>query len=381
MEGKRRIAFVQGNEAIAEAAIMAGVKFFAGYPITPATEIAEIMAYRMPRVGGVFIQMEDELGSIAAVIGASMAGFKAMTATSGPGFTLMQENLGYAIMVEVPCVIVNVQRGGPSTGLPTLPAQGDVMQSRWGTHGDHPIVVLTPATVQEAFDLTIKAFNISELVRNPVILLSDAVVGHLKEKMVMPDESEIEIITRRETKLPPEEYKPFKGGEDFVPDYAYPGTGYRYHMTSNVHDEEGFPATYNHEVADKLIRRLHRKIDYYRDKLTYYKSYEAEDAEILIVAYGCTARSAKDAVRILRDAGLKAGLLQLQTLWPFPYDVVEDYAKRARLVAVPEMNMGQLIGEVERAIKRKALAINRVDGRMIAPAQIVEAIKGVLEDA
>lgn len=378
MSSERKIKFVQGNEAVAEAAIVAGAKFFAGYPITPATEIAEIMAYRMPEVGGVFIQMEDEIASIAAVIGASMAGFKAMTATSGPGFTLMQENIGYAIMAEVPCVIVDVQRGGPSTGLPTLPAQGDVMQARWGTHGDHPIVALCPATVQEAFDLTIKAFNISELVRNPVILLSDAIVGHLREKMVIPDESEIEIINRRETELPPDQYKPCKGGPDYVPDYARPGSGYRYHVTSNVHDEEGFPATYSHKAADELIRRLHKKIDYYKDKLTYYKSYGAEDADVLIVAYGCTARSAKDTVRILRDGGIKAGLLQLQTLWPFPYDVVEDYAKGAKLVVVPEMNMGQIIGEVERSINRKAIGVNRFDGKMISPAEIVGAIKGVL---
>ncbi|MCS7232828.1 MAG: 2-oxoacid:acceptor oxidoreductase subunit alpha [Synergistetes bacterium] len=380
MGDKNRIMFIQGNEAIAEAAIIAGARFFAGYPITPATEIAEVLAYRMPQVGGVFIQMEDEIASIAAVIGASMAGFKAMTATSGPGFTLMQENIGYAIMVEAPCVVVDVQRGGPSTGLPTLPAQGDVMQSRWGTHGDHPIVVLSPATVQEAFDLTIKAFNISELVRNPVILLTDAVVGHLREKMIITDEGEIEIINRRETKLPPEQYKPCKGGVDFVPDYARPGTGYRYHVTSNVHDEEGFPATYSHKAADELIKRLHKKIDYYRDKLTYYKSYYAEDADVLIITYGCTARSAKDAVKILRDKGVKAGLLQLQTIWPFPYDVVEGYAKKAKLVVVPEMNMGQLIGEIERAIKREALGVNRADGKMISPAEIVGAIKGVLKD-
>lgn len=376
-----KVLFVQGNEAIAEAAIVAGARFFAGYPITPATEIAEIMAYRMPEVGGVFIQMEDEIASIAAVIGASMAGFKAMTATSGPGFTLMQENIGYAVMVEVPCVVVDVQRGGPSTGLPTLPAQGDVMQARWGTHGDHPIIALSPATVQEAFELTIRAFNISELLRNPVILLSDAVVGHLRERMVVPDEGEIELVDRRKTTLPPDQYKPFRGGEDFVPDYACPGTGYRYHVTSNVHDEEGFPATYNHKVADELIRRLHKKVDYYRERITYYRSFSAEDAEVLIIAYGCTARSAKDAVMILRKGGLRVGLLQLQTLWPFPYELIEEYAKGARFVVVPEMNMGQIIGEVERAICRRAIGINRVDGRMISPGEIVGVIREVLKNA
>jgi len=381
MSLKEDVRFMQGNEAIAEAAILAGVRFFAGYPITPATEIAEMMALRMPQVGGVFIQMEDEIASIAAVIGASMAGFKAMTATSGPGFTLMQENLGYATIVDIPCVIVDVQRGGPSTGLPTLPAQGDVMQARWGTHGDHPIVVLCPATVQEAFELTIEAFNISELIRNPVILLSDAVVGHVREKVTLPDPSRIRIVNRRVTNLPPEQYKPFAAGPDGVPDFAYRGKGYRYHVTSNVHDEEGFPATYNHKVANELIRRLHKKIEFYRKEITYYKTYRVEDSDVLIVAYGCTARSAKDAVNMLREGGIRAGLLQLQTLWPFPDEVVEGYAKRAKVVVVPEMNMGQLVGEVERCICRKAVRINRVDGKMISPWEIVDAIKEVFSHA
>lgn len=377
MTDKNNVKFMQGNEAVAEAAILAGVRFFAGYPITPATEIAEIMSARMPEVDGVFLQLEDELASMAAVVGASMAGVKAMTATSGPGFTLKQENLGYAAMIEMPCVIVDVQRGGPSTGLPTLPAQGDVMQTRWGTHGDHPIVVLSPATVKEAFDLTINAVNISEMIRNPVILLSDAVVGHIREKVEIPDPESITLINRKVTNLPPESYKPYVAGEDGVSEFAYRGEGYRYHITSNVYDEEGFPATNNHKVANALLRRLHSKIEYYKDKITYYKTYDVDDAEILLVAYGCTARTAKEAVKMLRKEGTKVGLLQLQTIWPFPAEIVKNYSAGAKAVIVPEMNLGQLISEVRLSTQKDVIGLNRVDGRMITPHEIIEKVKEV----
>lgn len=378
MTCEKNIKFMQGNEAVAEAAVLAGVRFFAGYPITPATEIAEIMAQKMPTVNGVFLQMEDEIASMAAVIGASMAGVKSMTATSGPGFTLKQENLGYGAIVEMPCVVVDVQRGGPSTGLPTLPAQGDVMQTRWGTHGDHPIVVLSPATVAEAFDLTVKAINLSELLRTPVILLSDAVVGHLREKVEIPSADSLKLIERKMTKKPPEDYKPYVAGEDGVPEFANRGNGYRYHITSNIHDEAGFPATNNHEVADALLKRLHEKIENYRDELTFYQDFQCEDAEVLIIAYGCAARSAKEAVNTLRAEGIRAGLLQLQTIWPFPAEVVKKYSQGVKAILVPEMNMGQLINEVKSNVLSKyVVGVNRVDGRMITPREIVEKAKEV----
>jgi len=377
----KQLRFMQGNEAVVEAALLAGVRFFAGYPITPATEILELMARRLPQVGGYFMQMEDELAGMAAAVGASIGGVKALTATSGPGFTLKQENLGYAIMVEMPCVVVNVQRGGPSTGLPTLPAQGDVMQARWGTHWDHPIVVLSPSSVNEAFDLTIQAVNISELLRTPVILLSDALVGHLREKVVMPDPENLVLINRKMTTVLPEAYVPYRADEDGVPPFAPRGTGYRFHVTSNVYDEEGHPAVTNHEVADKLMRRLHKKIDYYRDQITYINQFFLDDAEVIVIAYGCIARSAREAVHNARKEGLKAGLLQLKTLWPFPDAIVKQAGDQAKALIVPEMNMGQVIGEVARATRRgKAdlFPINRVDGRMIPPWDIMAKIREVI---
>lgn len=378
---KQNNFLMQGNEACAAAAIAAGVRFFAGYPITPATEIAEILSEKLPKAGGVFIQMEDEIASMAAVIGASIGGMKALTATSGPGFTLKQENIGYAAMVEIPCVIVNVQRGGPSTGLPTLPAQMDVMQSRWGTHGDHPAVVLCPSTVSEYYMLTIKAFNLAELLRTPVILLSDSVVGHLREKVTLPDLASIELIERKQTALPPEEYLPFRPDEDGVPPFVTYGKGYRYHMTSNCHDEGGFPATNSHEIADKLLRRLHDKLERYRQKIIMTEEINMDDAETAIVAYGCSARSAYSAVETARAQGLKVGMIKLKTLWPFPREVVAKYGDKVRAVIVPEMNLGQMVGEVELALKgsgAKVCPLNRVDGRMITPGQIIDAVKEVM---
>jgi 2-oxoglutarate ferredoxin oxidoreductase subunit alpha len=372
---------MQGNEACAEAAIAAGCRFFAGYPITPATEIAEILAVRLPQVGGTFIQMEDELASMAAVIGASIGGVKALTATSGPGFTLKQENIGYAAMVEVPCVIVDVQRGGPSTGLPTLPAQGDVMQARWGTHGDHPIIVLAPSTVRETYDLTITAFNFAEKFRTPVILLSDAVVGHLREKIVLPDPSEIKLEERKAPTVPPADYIPYRADEDGVPPFVPVGRGYRYHMTSNMHDESGFPATNNHAVARSLMERLHKKIEKHLDEIVLTDEIATEDAEVLIFAYGASARSAKAAVKLARAQGLKAGLLKAKTLWPFPAREVKRLAERVKAIIVPEMNTGQLVGEVERAVRRlpvDVLPLNRYDGLMIPPDDILAKIKEVI---
>lgn len=377
MSKENRIRFMQGNEAVVEAGIAAGVRFFAGYPITPASEIAELMSIRMPQVGGTYLQMEDELASMAAIVGASMGGVKSMTATSGPGFSLMQENIGFASMVEMPCVIVDVMRVGPASGMPTHPSQGDVMQARWGTHGDHPIVVLCPATVKEAYDLTFEAVNISEMMRVPVILLSDAIVGHIRERIELPEPGSIKLVERKRTTLPPEQYMPFAAGEDCVPEFADRGNGYRYHLCSNVHNEWGFPADSGHEIADRLIRRLHKKIDVFQERVTYYKTYQSEDAEVMIVAYGSVARSAKDAVSILRKENVRAGLLQLQTIWPFPAAIVAKYCAGVKAVVVPEMNMGQLIGEVRLAAGCKAVGVNRADGMAISPQEIIEQVKAV----
>lgn len=377
---KQQVKLLQGNEACALGALAAGVRFFAGYPITPATEIAEILSKELPKVGGTFIQMEDEIASMAAVIGASIGGKKALTATSGPGFTLKQENLGYAAMIQVPCVIVNVQRGGPSTGMPTLPAQMDVMQARWGTHGDHPIIVLCPSTVYENYMLTIKAVNFSEILRTPVIILSDAIIGHIREKVVIPDESEIMVANRKHATLPQENYLPFKPDENDVPEYIPYGTGYRYHMTSNNYDEGGNPATNDHEVANTLLRRLQNKIDIRKDEICMTEEIMMNDAEIAIFAYGCVARSANSAVEMARKKGLKVGLIKPLTLWPFPYDVVKKYGDKIKAVIVAEMNMGQLVGEVERALRKKKADVrqlNRFDGKMITPEQILKVVEEV----
>lgn len=374
----RDLRLLQGNECCAEAAILAGCRFFAGYPITPSTEIAEILSEKLPQVGGHFIQMEDEIASMAAVIGASLTGVKSMTATSGPGFSLKQENIGFASFTEIPCVIVNVQRTGPSTGLPTAPAQADLMQARWGTHGDHPIVALYPSTVPEVFDLTVKAFNISERLRVPVILLMDEVVGHMREKVEIPHVSEIKTVNRPRPDVPPEKYLPYAAGPDGVPPMAPFGTGYRWHVTGLYHDETGFPTTAAPN-ADRQMRRLYGKIESAADEITFTSEESLDDAEIVVVACGITARSARRGVRLARERGIKAGMLQLKTIWPFPYGIIGDIAGRADKIIVAEMNMGQLIGEVERAAcgKCEVVGYSRVDGEPIAPAEIVAKIEEV----
>ncbi len=370
------VRFMQGNEAVAEAAIAAGVKIFAGYPITPASEISEIMSIRLPQEDGIYIQMEDELASMGAIIGASMGGKKSMTATSGPGFSLMQENLGFAAMVEIPCLIVDVMRVGPASGMPTHPSQGDVMQSRWGTHGDHPMVVLSPATVTEAYNLTVEAINISEKLRTPVILLSDAIVGHLKEKIEVPEK--VKLINRKMTRQPAEKYLPFATGEDCIPEFAERGQdGYRYHMCSNVHNELGFPNDSGHDAAERMLKRIHRKIEIHQDEITFYNTFDVEDAEILIIAYGCVTRSAKDAVKTLRQEGIKAGLLQLQTIWPFPDKIVRRFTANVKTVVVPEMNLGQLISEVRLNSCAEVVGLNRADGLVISPQAIIDKVKEV----
>ena len=369
---------LQGNEAVVEGALRAGCRFFAGYPITPATEISEQLSVRLPQVDGTFIQMEDEIASLGAVIGASLAGVKSMTATSGPGFSLMQENLGFAIIAEVPCVIVNAMRGGPSTGLPTSPAQSDVMQARWGTHGDHPIIVLCPSTVRECFDLTIKAFNYSEKYRIPVILLIDEVVAHMREKITIADDETIDIVNRVKPTVPPEWYIPFEDTPRGVPPMADFGEGYRYHVTGLTHDVRGFPTSRPDEV-DAFIRRLFRKVSQNFADLQIGEHYHIDDAEVAIVAYGCVARSARRAVADCREKGIKAGMLKLNTIWPFMRTDVEKVLRQAKVVIVPEMNMGQISREVKRVNKgsAKIFTINRVDGTIITPQEIMGRIKEV----
>ncbi|MHB1254868.1 MAG: 2-oxoacid:acceptor oxidoreductase subunit alpha [Dethiobacteraceae bacterium] len=367
---------MQGNEACVFGALYAGLNFFAGYPITPSTEIAETLARKLPAIGGNFIQMEDEIASIAACIGASLAGAKAMTATSGPGFSLMQENIGYAIMTEIPCVVVNVQRLGPSTGGPTAPAQGDVMQARWGTHGDHEMVVLTPAGVEEVFTLTVKAFNIAETLRTPVILLMDEVIAHLREGASPPEAGELLVVARKEPKESPAEYLPFKPQDDLVPVPASFGTGYRYHVTGLYHDEAGFP-TGNPEKIDRLVRRLKHKIILHQEKFLFYEEYLTNDADIILISYGASARSAKAAVNDARAVGISVGLLRLITLWPFPSTAVSRICANASAVITAEMNLGQIYAEVCRVLDsaQRTLSVTHVDGTLISPQKILAAIK------
>ncbi len=375
-EIKALARLMQGNEAIAEGALAAGARFFAGYPITPSTEIAEILAKKLPLLGGKFIQMEDEISSMAAVIGASLAGLKSLTATSGPGFSLKQENLGFAIMTEVPCVVVNVQRCGPSTGIPTATAQGDVMQARWGTHGDHPVIALTPASVQESYTLTVQAFNLSERFRTPVILLSEEVIGHCRERVMLPDISEIKIIDRKKPPAGLARYNPYEPGDDGVPPMANFCDGYRYHVTGLTHDESGGPTT-DAEKAERLIKRLNDKVMEHLDEITMTESWMTEDAEIIVMAYGATSRSAKRAVKMARENGIKAGLFRLITIWPFPAKEVKALCRQAHTIIFPELNLGQLIGEVERIARNETnvVGVNRVTGEMITPGEILDKIK------
>lgn len=374
MQGTVRL--MQGNQACAHAAIAAGCTFFAGYPITPSSEIAEELARLLPRMGGKFIQMEDEIGAMAACIGASIGGHKVMTATSGPGFSLKQENLGFAVYTEIPCVVVNVMRGGPSTGLPTSPAQGDVMQARWGTHGDHPMVVLAPASVREIYDLTIQAFNLSELCRTPVILLYDEVIGHMREKTEVPDPSQFKIINRKQSTSSPDAYLPYKSDEDDVPPFVRFGEGYRYHITGLAHDERGFP-TQNPRVVEAKQRRLHRKIEQRREEIVAHEAFLLDDAEIAIFAYGVTARSARAAIRTARKEGIRVGLFRPISLWPFPDLELEKLAGQVKAIVVAEMNLGQLIYEVERVVhgQTRIVAYQKASGEPVHPEEILTAVR------
>jgi len=377
-----RRLFMSGDVACAEGALAVGCRFFAGYPITPATEIAEHMALRLPETGGVYIQMEDEIGSMAAVIGASYAGVKAMTATSGPGFSLMMENIGLALMTETPCVIVNVMRGGPSTGQPTMPGQQDVMQARWGSHGDYEIIALAPSSVQEMFDLTVEAFNLAEAYRVPVFILADEIVGHMWERITIPDAESIKIVNRKKpTVSPSNEFAPFKPDEeDLVPPMAVFGEGYHFHATGLTHDERGYPRTESAEAQTKLVQRLCNKIRKNKKKIIRVESAMLEDAEVAVVAYGIAARAALSAIRKARATGIKAGLLRPVTLWPFPEEQVAQVARRVKVIVVPEMNCGQIVREVERAAKETpVIFLPKLGEEPHKPDEILDTIRGRLK--
>lgn len=376
----RKVVLMQGNEAVALGALDAGVNFFAGYPITPSTEIAEILAAELPKRNGVFVQMEDEIASICAITGASLAGAKTLTATSGPGFSLMQEGIGFAKITETPCVVVNVQRSGPSTGMPTSPAQGDIMQAKWGTHGDAPAIVLYPDSVKESYELTIRAVNLSEKYRTCVILLLDEVIGHMREAVTLPDIENVRVISRIKPTVPPQWYKHYDENQKYLSPLASYGEGYRFHVTGLTHDSHGFPTNKASEAAD-MMERLRKKISHNIRDLVQIESHKMEDATIAIFAAGITSRAAKSAVAAARAEGIKVGLLRPLTIWPFPDDAVRRMLRNVETVIVPELNQGQLIHEIQRLTKDKSdsnlIAIQRVNGRLITPNDILRKIKEV----
>jgi 2-oxoglutarate ferredoxin oxidoreductase subunit alpha len=374
---KKDIRFVQGNEAVVEAAMYADLDFFAGYPITPSTEIAELLSYRLPIKEGKFIQMEDELSSMCAIIGASLTGKKAMTATSGPGFSLKQEAIGFSVMTETPCVIVNVQRGGPSTGLPTSGSQGDVMQARWGTHGEHAIIALTASNNQDVFQMTVEAFNLSETFRSPVILLLDEVVAHTRERLIMPKPGEINVVERLKTSVPEgTDYHPYLPREDGRLPMSDFGGVHRYNVTGLAHDMWGFPSN-NPEVVYELMRHLVDKIQGHTQEITMTKEFLVEDAECLLISYGASARTALHVVENRRERGEKVGLLELQTLWPFPVDIVKKRCDSVNCTIVVEMNMGQILHEVKKVVDEpdKVFLANKIDGSFITPTDVLDILR------
>jgi 2-oxoglutarate ferredoxin oxidoreductase subunit alpha len=371
------VKFVQGNEACMEAALYAGLDFFAGYPITPSSEIAEHLSVRLPKIGGRFIQMEDEIASMCAIIGASLTGHKVMTATSGPGFSLMQEALGYAIMAEIPCVVVNVMRGGPSTGLPTQAGQGDIYQARWGTHGDHQIVAMTASTHQDVFDVTVDAFNVAETYRTPVVLLFDEVVGHMREKLEIPDPGELPVVQRMRTSVKSGvNYHPYLPREDGRLPMSDFGGVHRYNVTGLFHDMWGFP-TSDPEMVHGLIRHLTDKIRNNVNEMARIKEFYVKDAETLLISYGASARSALHVVESLRKRGDRIGLLELQTIWPFPYQLINEKCLNAKKLVVVEMNMGQVMLAVKRAVERpeRVVLANRIDGIFINDRDIKNLLR------
>ncbi|HUV43597.1 MAG TPA: 2-oxoacid:acceptor oxidoreductase subunit alpha [Dehalococcoidales bacterium] len=368
--------FMSGDEACAEGAISAGCRFFAGYPITPATEIAERMSDRLPEVGGTYIQMEDELASMAAVLGASWGGVRAMTATSGPGFSLMMENIGLGVMMETPCVVANVQRAAPSTGLPTLVAQGDMMQARWGSHGHYSIIALSPSSPQEVYDHTIKAFNLSERFRLPVLVMADGAVGHMYEKVVIQPRDKVHLVPRRKPEVPPGEYWPYEPDADLVPPMANSGEGYRFHVTGLTHDERGYPAM-DAEAQDRLIRRLVDKVEKYSEEIIELEEDGIDGAEVVVCAYGITARVSLIAVERARSEGIPVGMLRLVTVWPFPQGRIAEIARQVKAFVVPEINYGQISLEVERSAggAAKTILVPHMGGAVHDPQVILEAIR------
>jgi len=372
-----KIRFIQGNEACVEGALYAGLDFYAGYPITPSTEIAEHLSERLPQRGGKFIQMEDEIASMCAIIGASLTGKKVMTATSGPGFSLKQEAIGYACMAEIPCVIANVQRGGPSTGNPTHVSQGDINQARWGTHGDHAIIALTASNHQDVFKMTVDAFNMAETYRTPVVLLFDEVVGHMREKLVIPETGELEIVDRLRTSVPKDvDYHPYLPREDGRLPMSDFGAEHRYNVTGLFHDMWGFPSN-NPQIVKELLRHLVDKIDNNVQAITRYKEHCLEGAEYILVSYGSSARSAIHLAQNRRSKGEKIGVLELQSLWPFPSELVKEKCSNAKAILVVEMNMGQVLTQVKAAVRNpdRVFLANRIDGKLITPSDIKQLLR------
>lgn len=371
------IRFVQGNEACVEGALYAGLDFFAGYPITPSTEIAEHLSERLPEIGGKFIQMEDEIASMCAIIGASLTGKKVMTATSGPGFSLKQEAIGYACMTEIPCVIANVQRGGPSTGNPTHVSQGDINQARWGTHGDHSIIALTASNHQDVFRMTVDAFNMAETYRTPVILLFDEVIGHMREKLIIPEKGELDIVDRLRTSVAKDvDYHPYLPREDGRLPMSDFGGEHRYNVTGLFHDMWGFPSN-NPQIVNELLHHLVDKIEKNVHAITRYKEHFLEGAEYVLVSYGSAARSAIHLAKNRRNKGEKIGVLELQSIWPFPVELVKEKCSDAKAVLVVEMNMGQVLTQVKAAVKNpdRVFLANRIDGKLITPSDIKQLLR------
>ncbi len=374
----KNVAFLQGNEAAARGALYAGCTFFAGYPITPATEVSEVLSAELPRIGGRFIQMEDEIGAMAACLGASLTGAKALTATSGPGFSLKQELIGYGCIAEIPCVIINVMRGGPSTGMPTGPSQSDIMCAKWGTHGDHPAICLVPASVQELFEETVRAFNLSEKFRTPVTVMPDEIIAHMRERIEIPEPGELEVINRTRPSVPPEQYKPYDTSFGDVPPLAAFGSGYRFHVTGLNKMQDGFPTT-KAEIVQAEEERQIRKVNANIDDIVSFEEYLLDDAEIAVVAFGSTSRSARYAINVAREQGIRVGMFRIKTMWPFPDKQVRALSTRVKAIIAPEMNLGMCTLEIQRCAEGKAPVhgIYRVDGEPITPDQILEKVKGV----
>ena len=373
------VHFLDGDHACCEGTLAAGARFSAGYPITPSTEVVERFASRIPTIGGTFIQMEDELAASIAIQGAVWGGAKAFTVTSGPGYSLMMEHIGYAAMTETPCVFVNVQRGGPSTGLPTLPAQSDMMQARWGSHGDYGIIALCPNSPQECFDLTIQAFNMAEEFRVPVMMMLDECVGHMTEKVIIPEAGRIQITPRRFTTRAPGEYRPFEPGPALVPEMVQAGEGYRFHMTGMTHDERGYPSM-DLDIHDSLVRRLQAKLKPLANGRALCETENLDDAEVVVVSYGITSRVAQRALQLARERGIRAGKFRIISAWPFPEQRIRELAPRIKAFVVPELNLGQMVLEVERAAagKTKVVPVSHAGGGVHKPQAILDAILEVL---